>query len=71
MTVITVEVLEKAKKAVEAGLTCGSVSIDKEGFTVTPEAIEWLKKNHYQLKVAESFGPTEITIMIFPASAAE
>lgn len=68
MTVITVEVLEKAKKAVESGLSCGNVSIEG-ALTIEPEAVQWLKDNHYQLKVAESFGPTGITAMMYPASA--
>lgn len=68
MTVITVEVLEAAKKSVEAGLTCGVVSIEG-ALKIDEEAIQWLKENHYQVKVAESFGPTGICAMIYPASA--
>lgn len=66
MTVITVEVLEAAKKSVEGGLTCGVVSIEGK-LTIDCEAIQWLKDNHYQVKVAESFGPTGICAMIYPA----
>lgn len=66
MTVITVEVLEAAKKSIEGGLTCGSVSIEG-ALSITVEAVEWLKENHYQVKVAESFGPTGICAMIYPA----
>ena len=68
MTEISVKVLETAKKSVENGLTCGSVSIEG-ALTIDNEAIQWLKDNHYQIKVAESFGPTGICAMIYPAIA--
>ena len=66
MTEISVQVLEAAKKSFEGGLTCGSVSIEG-ALLITVEAVEWLKENHYQVKVAESFGPTGICAMIYPA----
>ena len=68
MTEISVQVLEAAKKSVDGGLSCGSVSIEA-GLSITAEAVQWLKDNHYQLKVAESFGPTGICVMIYPAIA--
>lgn len=68
MTVITVERLEKAKRLIECGLNCNSVSIEG-GLQVTPEAVDWLKENHYQVKIVETFGPTGIAAAIYPASA--
>jgi len=65
MTVIDVERLQKAKEFIDGGGNCDSVSIEN-GLQITPEAIEWLKANHYQIKVAESFGPTGITAIIYP-----
>ena len=63
MTLINVEVLQNAKDAVECGFSCITVSIDG-GIEVTPEAIEWLQENHYQIRVVETFGPTGIAAMI-------
>lgn len=66
MTVITVEVLEEAKAKIDSGFNHISETIEG-GLEVTPEAIDWLKENHFQLKVAESFGPTGIAVLIYPA----
>ena len=68
MTVVTESRLEKARKFVESGGNCDSISIDAEGLKLTPEAVEWLKENHWQVKVAETFGPTGFAAIIYPAS---
>ena len=65
MVEITVEWLEKVKKAVDDGLKCLTQPLSS-GFYVTPKAVEWLKENHYKIIVVESFGPTGITLMVSP-----
>lgn len=69
MTEISVKELQKSKELIDAGtLNCDSISIEG-GLIVTPEAIEWLKENHYQIKVVETFGKTGIAATIYPANA--
>lgn len=66
MTVITVERLQKAKENISKGLNCDSVTLEG-GLQLSAEAVEWLKKNHYQIKVVETFGPTGVAVAIYPA----
>lgn len=66
MTVISVKTLEKAKDLIESGFTCDAIPIN-QSFCVDSEAVQWLKKNHYHLEVAETFGKTGIALLINPA----
>jgi hypothetical protein len=69
MTEISVKELEKSKKSIDAGvINCASISIE-DGLNVTSEAIEWLKENHYQIKIVETLGKTGIAAYIYPANA--
>ena len=66
MTEITVKCLEEARVSIEEKhLNCLTVSLKGE-LKVSAEAVEWLKNNHYQLKLAETFGPTGIAVHIYP-----
>lgn len=65
MTEIDVARLEEAKKIIESGRSCYSITI-YGGFTITSEAIQWLKQNHWHLKVIETFGETGVAVMIYP-----
>ena len=67
MTEITVKCLEEARVSIEEkGVNCIPVSLSGE-LKVSAEAVEWLKSHHYQLKIAETFGPTGIAVLIYPA----
>ena len=65
MTVITVARLEEAKRFIEMGGNCDSVTIEG-GLQITPEAVQWLVCNHWQAKVVETFGPTGVAVALYP-----
>ena len=68
MTVITVEWLQEAQNKIQKGFNCWSVSLEGD-LKVDKDAVKWLKEKHYQLKIVETFGPTGVAVVVYPACA--